>query len=295
MSFKTFLPVMFLGTVFTSFADTKEAYMLFNNTGKKVSYNEMIEEISGSDYFFFGELHNNPISHWLELEIIKDLYKLKKDIVLGAEFFETDNQLILTEYLSGVIDEKKFEEGVRLWPNYATDYKPLVEFAAVNNINFIATNIPRRYASYVNYRGLEALGELSDEAKKYIPPLPVEFDRDLNCYKRLSEGPMNKMLKGRIKKGGRFNLAEAQAVKDASMAYNAFRNRKNDELFIHFNGSYHSDNYSSIIWYLRRYTEHPVIKTAATVEQEQLDKLDNINLGKADYIIAVDKDITSTY
>ncbi len=188
--------------------------------GKRIKYSEMIDGIANCDYFFFGELHNNSVSHWLELEISEDLYRIKKDIVLGAEFFETDNQLILDEYLAGIIDEKRFEDNMRLWPNYSTDYKPIVTFARENGIRFIATNIPRRYASFVNYRGLDSLESLSDEAKKYIPPLPVLFDSDLPCYKNISGSSMGMKLKNMIGSEKKLHLAEAQAVKDASMAYN---------------------------------------------------------------------------
>ena len=95
------------------------------------------------------------------------------DITLGAEMFEADNQLILNEYLSGHISEKSFKKEARLWPNYSTDYAPLVDFAKDSNLIFVATNIPRRYASVVYKRGFQGLDELDAQAKLYIAPLPV--------------------------------------------------------------------------------------------------------------------------
>ena len=48
----------------------------------------------------FGELHNNPISHWLQLELTEDLHAARgADLVLGAEMFEADNQLLLRLHL----------------------------------------------------------------------------------------------------------------------------------------------------------------------------------------------------
>jgi len=106
----------------------------------------MLKEAADADIVLFGELHDNPISHWLQLELTKDLYDLKKDkLVLGAEMFESDNQVILDEYLSGKILQSSFESEARLWSNYKTDYKPLVEFARINKLKFVASNIPRRY------------------------------------------------------------------------------------------------------------------------------------------------------
>ncbi len=71
----------------------KPAYILYNSKGKAASYEKLIKAAAEADIVFFGESHNNPICHWVELQITKDLFELKKDkLVLGAEMFEADNQ-----------------------------------------------------------------------------------------------------------------------------------------------------------------------------------------------------------
>ncbi|HSM48582.1 MAG TPA: ChaN family lipoprotein, partial [Draconibacterium sp.] len=180
--FQIVLVVIFF--VFTAFKTDKPAYSLFNKSGKDIKYEKMLKEAEDADIVLFGESHDNPISHWLQLELTKDLYDLKKDkLVLGAEMFESDNQVILDEYLGDKISQSSFESEARIWPNYKTDYKPLVEFAKKNKLNFVASNVPRRYAALVNKKGFEGLEELSDEAKVFLPPLPVKYDAELNCYK----------------------------------------------------------------------------------------------------------------
>ena len=236
----------------------------------------------------FGESHNNPIAHWLELELTKDLYELNRDkLVLAAEMFETDNQLILDEYLESLISQSYFEDEARIWPNYKTDYKPLVEFAKKNKIYFVASNIPRRYASVVNKKGFEGLGELSDEAKAYFPPLPVPYDPNLECYKSLlkMEG-----MPGHISQ----NFPKAQAIKDATMAYFMLKNWNPGKQILHFNGSYHSDNFESINWYLKQENPNLNIVTITTVSQKNVKELTKENTGIADYTICVDEDITKT-
>jgi len=100
------------------------------------------------------------------------LFSLKNGMItMGAEMFESYNQVILDEYLLGIKDKKSFEEEARLWKNYKTDIAPLVEFAKENKIHFVATNIPRRYASMVFRGGFEALDTLSTETKALIVPL----------------------------------------------------------------------------------------------------------------------------
>ena len=119
-----------LSLVLLSFRSDKPAYLLYDREGKAAGYQEMIEIISSADVVFFGELHDNPISHWLEYEVAADLFRRAGDgLILGAEMFEADDQLVLDEYLSGRYEADKFEAEVKLWKNYRTDYKPLVEFA----------------------------------------------------------------------------------------------------------------------------------------------------------------------
>jgi len=62
----------------------KPAYTLFDNTGKQISYGELIKRLSGYDVIFLGELHNCPITHWLEFEITRSIYNIHKDqLMLG--------------------------------------------------------------------------------------------------------------------------------------------------------------------------------------------------------------------
>ena len=198
-------------------AQDKPAYKVFTGTGKKSDYKDILKDAGKADVVFFGELHDNPVAHWLELEITKDLHADKgKDLILAAEMFETDNQLIIDEYFSDIIKESSFEREVRLWKNYQTDYKPLVSFAKENGLKFVASNIPRRYASVVASGGFEALQKLSPEALKYIAPLPVEYDPELPCYKDMLS--MDGAIGGGMENKVNENLPKAQAIKDATMA-----------------------------------------------------------------------------
>jgi hypothetical protein len=66
-------------------------------------------------------------------------------------------------------------------------------------------------------------------------------------------------------------------------------------LFIHYNGSYHSDFYEGIGWYLQ--LQRPDLKraTITTVSQKDIYRLEKEHLGRADFIICVDEDMTNTY
>ena len=278
-------------TFFKGYNQNPIAYSIFRNDGSEVTFNEMANELALADVTLFGELHDNPIAHWLQHEICIWLNNNGNSLTLGAEMFETDNQLILNEYIDGLISQSRFEAEARLWPNYKTDYKPLVEFAKVNNIRFIATNIPRRYASMVATGGFEALDSLTELAIQYIAPLPIEYNPELPGYRAM----LSMMgMPGKANSNAE-NFPKAQAIKDATMAWNISKSLSNGSHFIHFHGTYHSNNYEGIVWYLKRYSPKATYKTIATVLQNRANALNEEYKGIADFIIVVPERMTRTY
>ncbi len=280
------LAIMLFG-LFTS-AQSPEAYRLFNNRGKEIKFSKMIEEFTEADVVLFGELHNNSINHWLELQVAKMLFEKKKEIQLGAEMFESDDQLVIDEYFKGLYKESNFEKEVKLWNNYKTDYKPLLDFAKTNKLDFIATNIPRRYASMVPKDGFEALDKLSDEAKRFIAPSPVQFDTLVPNYKEMLEMDMGHAM------GNKVNFAKAQAIKDATMAYFIAKYLKPGFTFIHYNGEFHSKLYGAISWYLKLYKPGVKIMTISTQESDDMEFKDEYK-AQGDFIFVIPSDMTKTY
>ena len=282
---KLLLLVLSLYLIGTSYGQQKLAYQLYNAKGKKISYGKMLHVLTEKDIVLFGEFHNNAIAHWLQLEVTKDC-KEKRNLVLGAEMFEQDNQAVLDQYLRGEIKVKALDSLARLWKNYPTDYAPLVNFAKENKIAFAASNVPRRYASMVSKGGFAILDTISSKEKAWLAPLPIAYDASLPGYKN-----MVAMMGGH----GGDNLPKAQAIKDATMAHFILQYYTAGSLFIHYNGSYHSDNHEGIGWYIAQ--QRPELKqvTITTVSQKNISKLLAENKGKADFIICVDEDMTNTY
>jgi uncharacterized iron-regulated protein len=272
----------------------KPAYQLFDKAGAKLAYNQMTEQIKESDIILFGEIHNNPIVHWLQYEVSKDLLiNNGQNIVFGAEMFESDNQLLINEYLKGLVTAKQLEDEGKMWNNFKTDYKPLLDLAAEYQVPFIATNIPRRYASLVSKKGLESLNSLDEDAKKCITTLPIVVDMSLPGYQNMlsmmgsGHGSMSNMSPE--------NFVKAQAAKDATMAHFILKNYSTGKTFIHFNGSYHSDDFEGIVWYLKKQNKELKIMTISSVEQELINELDAKSINKADFIIAIPNAMTKTY
>jgi uncharacterized iron-regulated protein len=282
--------ILLLAFSFIAMKADKEAYRIFDQKGKKASYAKLFKQALESDVILFGELHYNPICHWLQLELTKDIFaERSSDLIMGAEMFERDQQLILNEYLQGLISTKNFESQARLWPNYKTDYKPLTTFARDHNIPFVATNIPRRYASIVYNDGFEGLDNLSGHTKMYFPTLPIPYDQDLPGYKAmLPDDDENDMDHSSD------NLPKAQAIKDATMAYSIINSMEDGKIFIHFHGTYHSNNFEGIMWYLNQYKPGMKIMTIASVEQAGTETLEEENDSLADFILVIPETMTQT-
>lgn len=205
-------------------------------TQQLISIDKIVTDMANADVLFFGEEHNDSIGHYLESEIFKALHKqFGERIVLSLEMFEADNQLVLNEYLAGLMDENRFSKDVRLWNNYK-DYRPMIEFAKQNKIPVIAANPPRRYVSMVTRRGMRSLDSLSKDAKKFLPPLP---------YDTLSGRYREKFMD--IMKGspgsGSANIYYSQSLWDAGMAYNIHKylKKNKDKKVFHCVGKFHSD------------------------------------------------------
>lgn len=288
---KKYIIVAVILAICNSLMGQIQPYAIYDKTGKQVNIKELVNKVLEAELIFFGELHNNSMAHWLQIKMLKQIKsQTTRQVIVGMEMFETDNQMLINEYLSGAISEKNFEEEAKLWKNYKTDYKVIVLFAKQNNIPIIATNTPRRYAAMVNNSGFEALEQLSFDAKSLIAPLPIEYNPELPGYTAMKKMTSMHGIKHSID-----NLPKAQALKDATMAHFIVKNYNDRSLFFHINGSYHTNNNEGIIWYINRNSNNFRIVTINSVTTDNVNSIDQSILKSADYTVFIDSDITNSY
>lgn len=277
------LPVLLLTTAVQ--AQVLPVYALFDAQGRAIGHKHLVKKVTAADIILFGELHNNAVAHWLQLELARTLADAGP-LVLGAEMIERDDQATLDRYLRGEIDAAAMDTLARLWKNHENDYQPLVDLARTRGLPFIASNVPRRLARAVNKGGFEALDSVAPTELPWMAALPIPFDPELPRYKH-----MLTMMGDH----GTPNMVKAQALKDATMARSIAEHARTGMRFLHFNGSFHSDFYEGIGWYLQRTVPQLKRCTIATVTQAQLKRLDEEHLGKADIILVVHEDLPGTY
>lgn len=206
----------------------------------------MTATLARVDAAFLGEFHDDPGTHRLQLAILEGTARRRDGkVVLALEMFERDVQPRLDAYLAGDIDEPEFLSTARPWPNYASDYRPMVEFAKANGWPVIAGNIPRRLASQVARRGLAALDSLSDADRVFAAttntcPRDEYWTRfqgvmgDMSGHgMQLSPEQLGQMV---------WRMYEAQCVKDEAMGEVVARAlSEHNTLVLHPNGAFHSD------------------------------------------------------
>ena len=222
----------------------QEYKIIDTKTNKEIKLKEMAERLSDYDVIFFGEYHDNRILHSLEFELLKMFYANNKNMIVSMEMFERDVQLVLDQFLNDEISEEDFLANSRPWPNYETNYKPLIEFAQENELTVIAANIPRRYANMISKQGLNALDSLSVEEKKFIAKEHIVFaDEYKTRFMQTMKSNMEHSSK--MPKGMMMNLDliyAAQCIKDDTMAESILKYHRilPRRKVIHFNGDFHS-------------------------------------------------------
>ena len=262
-------------------------YALYRQDGKRTKFRKLLKEARKADVILFGESHNDAVVHWLQFTLARHL-RAVAPISLGMEMFESDQQAVLNDYLAGKVKAAAIDSvGEGLWNNFKTDYQPLVDWAANNGVAVIATNVPRKYARLVFRSGFDALNDVPAAEKALLPPLPVPYDAALPGYVRMLE-----MMPGGH--GGE-TFPMAQAIKDATMAHFIVANKEDGVPFLHLNGSYHSDDYEGIGWYLKKYAPGLKVMTITTIEETDPTTLSTENRGKADFTIVVSDLLGKTY
>ncbi|GAB3579834.1 ChaN family lipoprotein [Hymenobacter daeguensis] len=286
--------LLLIGLASFTLRGDRPAYRLFTAAGPPADFDQMMQDLAQADVVLFGEQHNDALAHWLELQVAKDLVKLKKpgQLVIGLEMFERDVQPLVAAYSTGELADTAFERQARPWPNYATDYRPLLRFARENHLPVVGTNAPRPFAKAVAQRSLTALDKLPAADRALLAPLPLKVDYDLPGYKNMAA-----MFGGgsQAHGGGAQNIIQAQALKDATMAHFIMASRQPGQTLLHVNGSYHSDHHDGIVAWLRQYAPKLRVKTLSVVTQAQLQTLEKENVDMADYVVVVPEDGAKTY
>ena len=254
--------------------------------GREVSWKALLSELSASDAVFAGEKHDDPNTHRAELALWLGLSRRwKASAALAMEMLERDQQGPLDEYLAGKLDSEGLSKAVKLWNNYSTDYKPMVDAAMSQKLPVIASNAPALLVRKVGREGLSAITEF-DKAFLGWPTLAPEGDA---YHKRFVS-----VMTGGAAHGPSMSEAQlartyqAQCLRDATMADSVARLLETRKKVFHVNGSFHSDaglgTVARLRW-LRPFAKISVVKCVPVADVRRADP--RPLSGEADFLIFV--------
>lgn len=264
-------------------------YRVFDSQGTPSSLDKIIDAAGQADVLFLGEQHDDAVCHFLQNELFRSVfakYGKERKVALSLEMFERDEQIVVNEYLAGLITEKKFLDDSRPWGNYKSDYRPLVEFAKENQLDVIAANAPRRYVNMVSRNGRSSVDQLSKEAKAWLAPLPYGDASEAYAkkFKALMGGSGEAAM-------GIDNILASQSLWDATMADSMakYLKRNKNALIVQLNGAFHSEDRLGTVEHLLRYRpKAKVIVVTMRYEDDfqHFDKAKYENTG--DFVILTD-------
>jgi uncharacterized iron-regulated protein len=299
----------------------QEGFALFDGNGGALGFAELIARAKQADAVFLGENHDDRRGHCLQFRLLQELHAAvaPRPVVLALEMFERDTQVVLDEYLGGLIDERQFLAAARPWPNYKDDYRPLVEFSRQKGMRVVASNAPRRYVTLTARRGAAALEALAPEAKAWLPPLPLApasaaYRQSFgNVMQNLNPaGPCadaSELAKGAQKPdphkpaahssshgGGAAampswdNLIASQSLWDAAMAHavaDSLR-RHPGALVVHLNGGFHTEGGLGLLERLATYRPGTRTFVVGIYPRREFPAFDDDLRGVADSIVVTD-------
>jgi uncharacterized iron-regulated protein len=256
--------------------------------GQFSDFESMVATLAKADVVFVGEQHDDPNTHRLERAILEGLALRRSGLILSLEMFERDVQDRVEQFRLGHLSETQFLATSRPWPRYATDYKPLVDFAIDNKWPIVAANIPRPIASEIAKTGLDVLRDKAAPdstwfAKEALCPTDDEY------FKRFKE------VMGTHANAEQVQLYYAsQCLKDETMAESIVRAWQaaaaatpgTRPLAVHYNGAFHSDSGLGTASRVQRRLPNARTVVVSVVPVKSLDDLTpDEHKGKGDYVI----------
>ena len=244
-------------------------------------FETMLADLARADAVFVGEQHDDPNTHRIELAIVEGLTRRGVPVVVAMEMFERDVQDNVDKYSAGAITEEQFLKDSRPWPRYATDYRPILEFAKANQLPIVASNVPRRVASGVGKTGLPAVDGLG--ADRRLAARELQCPTSGSYYDRFVEA-----MGGHS--GATPNFYLAQCVRDETMGESVadtFQKAPGHVAIVHFDGAFHSDFGEGTADSARRRMPGRRIAVVSILPVADLDSLRpaDADLKRADYLI----------
>ncbi|EGR2794525.1 hypothetical protein DU976_01265 [Vibrio navarrensis] len=237
-SFSLLLAAMMLGGCATSPSTSSlnhfYDYQLNSPQGQALSLQNLPSELLTADVILVGEWHTHPGVHRFQTDLLHTLSS-QRSVALSMEQFTRDKQPVINQYLAGEIGEQPLISEGNAWPNYESDYRPLVELAKRQGLDVIAANAPKAIVRCIGRQGIGYLDKLDETERHY---LAVEINTADSPYK---DKFMASMHHGQPEQTER--QYAAQITWDETMAESIVNYRKAhpQTQIVHIAGKFHTE------------------------------------------------------
>lgn len=213
-----------------------EPYLVENRSGRKVELSEVVSKLSACEVIFLGENHENDAGHRFQLQVIEQLQAAGHSLAISTEQFERDTQGVVDDYLAGRIDENQFLAAARPWKNYASHYRPIVEFAKAQRVPVLAANLPRHLAARIS------AGESIQPHEQVVAPRSTSApeDRYWTLFAETMRGHLGADGAEKLQAFYRSQCAKDDAMAEAITDFVALHPHR-PVTVVHLCGHFHSD------------------------------------------------------
>ncbi len=266
-------------------------YRVYDRNGQVTTLSAIVDGSLGAEVLLVGEEHDDMVGHAFQTVLLNEVVRrigsgsgAGRTVVLSLEMFERDVQYVVDEYLAGLITESHFLRSSRPWDDYEGRYRPLVEHARAFGLPVIAANAPRRYVNRVTNEGPESLESLSEQALRYLPPLPYPGPSDR--YRAQWDALMTEAMLGMQQASARESAATqapraelnpnaiySQALWDAAMGHAIARAlvAHLGGFVVHMAGSFHVEKGTGILERIADYRPGTRVKTVVMTKANDID------------------------
>lgn len=179
--------------------------------GKTITFQQMIDELKGTDVVVIGESHDSPEHHQLQLAIIDAYHQSETPLAVGMEMFTADSQRQLDRWTNGKLNKSSF---IRLyyknwqmpWPLYSE----ILLYTQEHRIPLIGLNIDPKIPKKVARQGFASL--TPKELKKVPPGVTCNVDPEYMAFIKQVYASHNKSEKSFT------HFCEAQKLWNSFMA-----------------------------------------------------------------------------
>jgi len=192
-------------------------------TGAAVTPAEVAQRLAKARLVFLGESHTNAEFHRVQLQVIRELAKAGRKVLVGLEMYPVAEQPTLDLWNAGSVSEAEFVERsawYRNWGYHWGYYRDVFLLCREAKATLHAVNVPRELVSGVRKKGFDGL---TAEQKALLPPrIDTENADHLRLLKAFfgDEGGMHSASMPEAMWQGMFR---AQCTWDAAMAWNAVK------------------------------------------------------------------------